>query len=455
MSAAEVLATTIDKADKSIEKNAPPFMLTRGDEAELSEVLLSALGADRVVHAEGRFWTYQEDRGVYVPGEDVFWDRLRRMAGAPVVGGTASKTLKVNAATITGTLAILQRQVRKHRFFEDAPTGLLFANGFLRLKDGGIHFDAGHKPDRRARFAYAFDFNQEATAPRFERFLEEIFAPDEDREAKKACLLEFFGVCLFGEAPRFEKCLLLEGTSAANGKSTLLSAMESVFPEDAVSHIALHDLENTVHRAGLAARLLNISSETARVNLESSATFKAAISGDKLEAARKYEQPFDFRPVAGHVFAANELPRVNDRTPGFWRRLIVLPFTRSFEGDKDRDPDLRGKLHAEAPGIVALLCRHAAQALRRGEYTIPPSSKDAMVRWRLDTDEIEEWVSEHTESSAEGTPTEKLHEKFVWWWQTGGRNGRAPSVKKFGMRLNQLGHTKNGHDKLRPLRVRA
>jgi putative DNA primase/helicase len=65
------------------------------------------------------------------------------------------------------------------------------------------------------------------------------------------------------------------------------------------------------------------------------------------------------------LFSANKIPSSRDRTHAFYRRWLIIPFTRTFNGEGGNptpDKGLRDKLHAELPGIFN---GAAAQGLRK------------------------------------------------------------------------------------------
>jgi putative DNA primase/helicase len=65
--------------------------------------------------------------------------------------------------------------------------------------------------------------------------------------------------------------------------------------------------------------------------------FKALTGGDVLSAEYKYHDSFEYVPFAKLVFSANQPPRSDDPTHGFFRRWQVIPFTRTFEGERRRN----------------------------------------------------------------------------------------------------------------------
>ena len=81
--------------------------------------------------------------------------------------------------------------------------------------------------------------------------------------------------------------------------------------------------------------------------------FKTLTTGDPIDAERKHCDPFRFRsyakPFCGIAFSSR------DRTHAFYRRWLIIPFTRRFDGVGNNpvpDKGLRDKLKAELSGIL-------------------------------------------------------------------------------------------------------
>jgi putative DNA primase/helicase len=70
------------------------------------------------------------------------------------------------------------------------------------------------------------------------------------------------------------------------------------------------------------------------------------VSGDDMRAQRKHGHPYTLRNFAKLIFSANEIPESNDQTYAYFKRWIILPFDRVFQGE-DKDTNLIEKLTTE------------------------------------------------------------------------------------------------------------
>tara|TARA_B100002003_G_scaffold221411_1_gene224439 strand:- start:932 stop:1705 length:774 start_codon:yes stop_codon:yes gene_type:complete len=138
--------------------------------------------------------------------------------------------------------------------------------------------------------------------------------------------------------------------SGANGKSTYLFVLEHLLGKENISSVPMGKLESEFHRASLYNKLVNISSELEINELMGSGYFKSIVSGDTIDAAYKFRDSFSFTPYARLIFAMNELPKSRDRSYGYYRRFLIVPFSKQFRG-KNADRTLPNKLLEEIDGI--------------------------------------------------------------------------------------------------------
>jgi putative DNA primase/helicase len=219
-----------------------------------------------------------------------------------------------------------------------------------------------------------------------------------------------------------------------------VTIVSRAFPPGSVEAIAPQDWGQEYRRAMLAGKLLNVVAELPEADILESEAFKAIVTGDPIVGRHIREAPFTFRPIAGHLFAANRLPGTNDQSEGFWRRLIVIRYNRNFHNSPDRDPQIGEKIiRAELPLVVAWMLEGAARIMRDQGHTVPESHVVELDAWRGAADQVRVFLAECTveDASGYGTSASAVYSAYQRWAQ---RNGHKPvSSTKFGMRMKGLG----------------
>ena len=248
-----------------------------------------------------------------------------------------------------------------------------------------------HDPAMHLRSGRNADWDENAQAPTFEKFLIDVFRDDHDRDQKIQFVREWMGLCLIPDTS-FEKFVVCVG-DGGNGKSVLLKLMAELVGHENVYSAPIQRLGNRRALAELDGKLLLMSSEINENMVMDDGVLKQIVSGDMVEAERKYEHPFTFTPCARIMLATNHLPKLRDVTHAFFRRLVMIRFNRNFTAD-EMDMHLPAKLSAELAGIFAVAVRGLRSLRERGRFVVPASSKAAAEQYREDSDLIKMFAEE-------------------------------------------------------------
>jgi P4 family phage/plasmid primase-like protien len=342
----------------------------------LGDYLLSQY---HIKYAAGMLWVYRN--GVYVPeGERILAAAAQQFLGEERRQNRIEETLRyIEVATYT----------------EMPPADLRYINllnGRLEWATGTLH---AHTPDVFSVMQLPVSYDPDALCPTCDHYFQTTL--DED---VIPLVEEVMGDHLIPDT-RYEKATMLTG-EGENGKSVFIDMLTALLGSQHVSNVALQDLEENRFRvAELFGKLGNFFADLDPRALKSSSLFKALVTGDEIEAERKFQQPFKFRNVARLLFSANKLPPSSDRTHAFYRRWHVIPFTRTFTAET-RDTELREKLIQELPGLLnrALqgLCRLAAQK----RFTEPQAVKDALSAYERQNDTVAAFFDEAVETNDKG-----------------------------------------------------
>ncbi|MGD0679665.1 MAG: phage/plasmid primase, P4 family [Polyangiaceae bacterium] len=424
----------------------------RGDHVELGERLIAVLqgSGQELVFDDGALHKYAETSGRWEPVTDAQQSRvLQRFAGSPIHNPVTqqSRALKIKASDVTGARKLAADRASDPGFFSTAPSGLMFANGFVEVRADGIRL-RDHSHENRARFGYDFDYSSGSRPERFLKYLADVFRDDEDQAQKLDFVQEFLGVCLIGQATKFQQSVICIG-DGSDGKSQLLDIFDGVFPRDAVCSIAPHDFECQYRRALLAGKRINIVNELPDAEIDALEKFKAIVVGNPCDARVINQMAFTLRPVAGHLFACNALPGTADQSLGFWRRWVVLEFNRNFQDDPERVFDIgKAIVEKERAAIVAWGLEGARRMMQpKAKYTVPSSNTGRLLEWRRQANPVAMWHEERTSKEPGTTRASVAYEDFAAWSRLNGH--KQLSNIKFGMRLRQLGfgsrEDKNGN----------
>ena len=161
------------------------------------------------------------------------------------------------------------------------------------------------------------------------------------------------------------KAFILTGEKS-NGKSTFLSLIKTILGENNISSLDIKELGDRFSSSMMFGKLANIGDDIGDDFLQGTAVsiFKKVVTGDRIKAERKGQDPFEFNPYVKLLFSANDIPRMRDKTGAVLRRLVIIPFNATFSvNDPDYDPFIKYKLIQQES--IEYLIKVGVQGLRR------------------------------------------------------------------------------------------
>jgi putative DNA primase/helicase len=319
-------------------------------------------------------------------------------------------------------------------------------NGVVDLRTG--HLRPG-RPDDMISRSTGIAFEPDAPCPRWMRFLQEVFAGDEELVAWYGLLV---GTSLVGV---MQELLAIHHGLGNNGKSVAIRAVRHALGDYAVV-IPVETLVNAKRSAGeatpdlmaLRGARIAFTSEPDQAAKLRGGVLKRLASVDQMTGRSLYGSTQTWEPTHTVHLATNHLPAVDDDTTGFWRRVALVPWTVRFrkpgeDGDAPpEDPDLAATLASEGPGILAWAVRGAvAHANGRTLDPFPAAVRVRTEAYRADEDKLGGFVAEcvvyeRGASVAVGV----LHDAYRAWCE----RESVPPTERLGRKFFARGFQERG-----------
>lgn len=291
-------------------------------------------------------------------------------------------------------------------------------NGLVNLETG--EFLADEHPELLVTKVTKASWKADATAPRFERFLDEITAGD---QAKARYLLRVLGYAMFGHQAEQKFWIFTGGGN--NGKGVLTKVAAYVLGDYAASPpntLYMRTRFGDPPAAGPRSDLLELQGLRLTPMSEPSGGQFAdellkAHSGDDPIRARNLHSSLwiEFRPTHTIIFSTNNPPKVEDVGKSMQRRVRVVPFTEDFSVGGRMDLKLEDKLRAEADGIFRMLVQ-AAVAWSAFGLEEPQSVTDASIAYIEDNDPLSEFVYDRcTVEIGSSVAAKALYDEYIAW----------------------------------------
>lgn len=310
----------------------------------------------------------------------------------------------------------------------------LNASELLNLKNGMFNLETlelvPHSHDFKSTIQLPVSYNPSAKCDKWFETLKGIFLDDIE---KADILQEFFGLCLTKET-KYEKALFAIG-EGANGKSTILHILQQILGKRNYSSVPLEMFKNPHYTANFYNRLANISIETNAKSSVYDSLMKAVISGDTISADFKYKNVIQFNPFCKLIFALNSMPRVDDKTDAFYRRLIVVRFNRQFE-EEEQNKNLKHELEAEMDGIFTWMVEGIKRLRQRGYFKLPAGIKQEVEEYRKENNNVMTFIEEECNLEPNAVISkQELYNSYSEWCKKNGYKSLAK--KKFGKELTK------------------
>ncbi|MBW9248987.1 MAG: hypothetical protein GJU72_07940 [Acidithiobacillus ferriphilus] len=318
----------------------------------------------------------------------------------------------------------------------DADAHLLgVENGVVDLRSGQL---LAARPEHLISRQCAASYRPDAQCPAWLQFLDDIFEGDADLIGSVQRLL---GYTVTGS--NTEEILVIAYGSGANGKSVFHLTTSSIlrdYATDAPSDLLVMKPNGggaTPELAMLAGRRmlgLNELASGARLDAQK---LKWVAGRERIVARNLYSGFFSFVPTFTGWLRTNHRPVVTDADHGVWRRLVLIPFLRTF-AESERDPRLEQKLLAERDGILAWMVAGAVQWHACG-LQLSARLRQEVAAYKAESDLLAQFLDECSERvQGERVPQKILYDAWKAWCPD---NGVKPTAKaSFSRRLSELGH---------------
>lgn len=327
---------------------------------------------------------------------------------------------------------------------EMAPAVKQSESPYLTAVNNGI-FDKEHQVLHDFNSSYVFlsklrtDYNPNAKRPTYTFSDGVSWTPDElfqvaSDDPDVETLLWQVAADFFQPNVTRERSIFLYSEKGNNGKGTYGTMLESIVGKNNVAHLAVDDFNHEFLKESLIGKVGNIAHEN-NVNdyVDNVRDFKAIITGDDITINRKYEKPIHLQFKGTNIQMFNGLPKTKDKSASFYRRLLLVPFNRSFTNNGQR-PEIKNEfIHQQDVREYILM---QALHLQFNEFIEPSQSIDALRQYKEENDPvIEFWEELQEEFVWDLLPSAFLYDLFVEYHKRNNPSGRPISRQSF---LSQL-----------------
>jgi putative DNA primase/helicase len=360
------------------------------------------------------------------------------------IGRNESETRRLASAKTVAAVTQLARADRRlvamPEQFDADPLELNTPAGVVNLRDGSLR--AHERALVTKVTSVAPDFG--TVSGLWQMFLTDVFAGvAADNEMMIGFAQRLLGYCITGETK--EQIIAFFHGDGANGKSTLLDLLLYLLGDYAIKTptamlMAARGERHPCDVASLCGVRLAVANEVAEGEAWDESRVKE-LTGDATLSARFMRMDF-FQFTASHKFivAANHRPQVRSMDHAMRRRLVLVPFSARFDGDR-RDPDMLEKLKAEGPAILGWLIKGARLWCEYG-LVVPGPVLAASHEYADAMDSLKLWLDECCDQTDRDRRERAglLYRSFADWKIA--RGEKPVSMTRWGEQMQSRGFRK-------------
>lgn len=363
-----------------------------------------------------------------------YWPPVHELIIRKEIQHSVTTQRQVAVKVDNGLISSLFAMIKAHKFVPDSEFDR--DENLLVFDDCTLDFltneRRGHLPEnyRTSKLPFAYDANVRSIV--WEKFLASVSSDE-----VSAFLQEFSGYSITG-LTKHEIAVWLYGPPGG-GKSTFIAGLEAMLGSQC-GVLGLSDIETSnFGLTNLPGKTLVISTEQPAHFIKSAHIVNAIISGERLNVDRKFRDPVTFASRCKVLWAMNELPRVDDKGAGIFRRVKLVHFPAIAEAA--RDPQIKEQIQQSGMAIINWSLVGLRRLLERGRFEVPSVVNAATELYRINNDLPRMFVEECCElDSSAKIQAKTLYEFYTEWCK---ETGHKPlSSSRLSEEMQRLGFHK-------------
>lgn len=344
----------------------------------------------------------------------------------------------------TYTESYIQLSPTKIPYFDSDLNIINMCNGLFNWRTGEFKEHTFNYP---SQIQIAVDYNKNAECPIIDEIIRDILKPSDVVRFYESFAYSFYRNYIM------QNIFLLVG-EASTGKSQLLDMLTNVIGSWNISHVTFQDLggmrANRFSIIKMFGKLLNIAGDIDSNVIPEVGKIKMMCSGvDEIDGEIKHvQETIPFVNFAKPWYSANELPPINDKSDGFYRRAMPFACDVKFEIGGPKAERLKAISDPlELSGLFNKAIDYLPDLLERRKFTNQPSIEEVKSLYRRSSNTLEEFldscVTDHEGNDISKDEMFNCYRKYC-------KKYKLPSISNkiaFGKELRKVGfldHYKSG-----------
>ncbi|WP_249871610.1 DNA primase family protein [Oceanobacillus saliphilus] len=199
-----------------------------------------------------------------------------------------------------------------------------------------------------------------------------------------------------------------------NGKGTVGQLIKNLLGKGNYASLSVADFKHEFLKQTLLNVAANIADENdVDVHIDSVKDYKASITGDDININIKNKAPLRIQFNGTNIQMMNGLPKTKDKSESFYRRIIPVPFMKSFTNNGERKYIKSDYINRQE---VLEYVLHKALNMDFDEFIMPARSATLLDQYRERNNSVLDFWNEHKDEFVwDLLPTQFLYDLYLKW----------------------------------------
>lgn len=235
----------------------------------------------------------------------------------------------------------------------------------------------------------------------------------------------------------FNKSIWFYSESGNNGKGTVGQLIKNLLGKGNYSSLSVIDFNHEFKKQDLLGVAANIADENdVDKYIDSVKDYKASITGDDVIINRKHKDPVRVQFRGLNIQMMNGLPKTKDKTGSFYRRLIIVPFIKSFTNNGEKSY-IKSDYIARTEVKEYVLFK--ALSLEFDEFIVPQASAYLLDQYREKNNPVLDfWNELREEFKWDLVPKQFLYDLYQKWFERSNPSGTLIGQRTFFDQLSPI-----------------
>lgn len=233
------------------------------------------------------------------------------------------------------------------------------------------------------------------------------------------------------------KSIWLVSDVGNNGKGTFGEILKSLAGHGNYSTLNASQFSDEFMTESLIGKVGNIADENpVGAYIDNAAKWKSYVTGDDMNINRKYQKAVSIKAQGLDVQMMNGLPKIKDKTDSFVRRLMLIPFTKSFTNNGERR-EIKSD-YVKRRDVLEYVLKVALN-IDFDEFVTTQRSIDAINEFQESNNPVLTFIKEFDEQLAwNDVPTQFMYDLYVSWNKRTRPGQKALGLTNFNRELTQV-----------------